>query len=303
MTHALRRLRSLRSAASFASPSPPPEPALEIDTKLAVLGRRFPSRRGKRVNTVTNNGKIIPRGITMTAFDEEGRPPPPELDREVDLLCCAVEDKPTAPYYIFEKLHLKPKVAACSIEFFSLTPKIKHLVYSFCFLEEERKITLSPRFATKAVFDDEYFASPWQVLEPVWGGLSASQEIRKELLTYFWTEHHFHVSINPFNGPKLSPLSQVWLPPYLGIIQHLTIEVDLTRFGGSALKYAPSIGYNSNKLEKLLVNLMNGLQDRPNNVPIAELIILSRRYLGNRPVDGTFITKEEGGSHLASIEG
>lgn len=240
----------------------------------------------------------------MTAFDAEGRPPPPELDRVVDLVGsshCTQDLNP--PYLVFEALHPKQVMADCSGRFFTLPPKVKHLIYSFCLPEEERKITLSPRFATKAVFDDDYFASPWDILDPVWGGLSASQEMRNELLTYFWTEYRFYVSINPFSGPILSPLSHVWLTKYLSIIQYLTIEVDLTRFGGSALRYAPSIGYDCSKLERLIVDLIKGLQKRRNKIVIAELIVLSRKYLGNRPVDGVYVTNADGKSDTNITEG
>ncbi len=197
----------------------------------------------------------------MTAFDEEGRPPPPELDRDWDFAACMEPSQiPIDQCYVFETLHPREEVKNSVHTLFNLPPKIKHLIYGYCFPDEERIINLSPRFATKAIFDDEYFASPWDVLDPVLGALEASSTLRKEILTYFWTEFAFHVSINPFSGPKLSPLSNVWLPKYLDIIQHLTIEVDFTRFGGSALRYAPSFGHDYEKSENILV-MISSLYD------------------------------------------
>lgn len=240
----------------------------------------------------------------MTAFDAEDRPPPPELDREVDLVgSIQSSDEPNLPYRVFEALHPTQDRAKYNSPFFTLPPKVKHLIYSFCLPQEERKTTLSPRFATKAVFDDDYFASPWDILDLVWGGLSASQRMRNELLTYFWTEYRFHITVNPFSGPKLSPLSHLWLPKYLGIIQYLTIEVDLTRFGGSALRYAPSIGYDCSKLKSLMADLVTGLKERPNKIAMAELILLSRRYIGNRPVDGVYIISGDGKRNANAIKG
>ena len=191
----------------------------------------------------------------MTALDAIGIPPPPELDHDYDYAAYSPIKTPIDPYYVFKKLRPKQEDGG----FFGLPPKIKHLIYGFCFPDECRKITLSPRFATKAVFDDEYFASTWDILDPVWGALTASSALRKEVLTYFWTEYHFHLTLNPFAGRKLSPLSNVWLPEYLGIVQHLTVEIDFTRFGGSAVRYAPSFGYDCAKLEKAMVILPNYL--------------------------------------------
>jgi hypothetical protein len=110
-------------------------------------------------------------------------------------------------------------------------------------------------------------------------------------MTYFWTEYHFHVTLTPFSGPKLSPLSQVWLLGYLDIIQRLTIETDFTRFGCSVLEEASSIGYNNDKIERLLDNMIKAITKREGGLSMAELNILCRRYEGFRPFDrGSFQT-------------
>lgn len=299
MSLALRRSvwGSLRSASPFSQSPPTTENNPESDPDMRAISKTLHRVRRKKEDATPKSKKLvrrIPRTITMTAFDAEGRPPPPELDRDVDLVGYLELEADIPPHWVFEKLHPQKDVETCSSALFHLPPNVKHLIYSFCFPEEDSKISLSPHFATKAVFDEEYFASPWDILDPVWGGLATCQELRHELMTYFWTEYHFHVSVNPFSGPRFSPLSHVWLPQYLHRIQCLTIEVDLTRFGGSALKYASSIGFECGKLERLLVDLIEGLQMRSSEVMMEGLIVLSRRYRGNRPVDGTFVTTEDG---------
>lgn len=167
---------------------------------------------------------------------EEVRPPPPDLDRTVDLL--VVSD-----LALVSEDNLSNGIRGCH-PLFLLPMGVRRRIYGFCFPIETRPITLSPRFATRAAFEDEYFASPWDVLEPISGGLCAFSALRRDLYAYFWTEYHFHATFNPFSGPKFSPLSHVWLFNYLDIIQNLTVEADLTRFGCSVLNAAPQFGYS-----------------------------------------------------------
>jgi hypothetical protein len=144
---------------------------------------------------------------------------------------------------------------------------------------------LSPRFATKDCFSDDYFASPWDVLEPVKGALSSSAIMRNELMTYFWTEYHFHATLSAFSGPIFSPLSHVWLHFYLDRIQYLTIEADFTRFGCSALRSARQFGYDMKKMENLLGGIVSGLLKRNGRSTMAELHLMCRRFKGNLPRD------------------
>jgi hypothetical protein len=161
---------------------------------------------------------------------------------------------------------------------------IRQKIYSLCFNDcASQKISLSPKFATRAIFPDDYFASPWNVLDPVWGGLRASRALRNDLMNYFWTTYHFHVTLNVFSGPVFSPLSHVWLLNFLDRIQRLTVESDLTRFGGSSLKIAPAFGHNNDKVEDLLLGLIKRLAERSDRLTMAELNLMCRRYAGCRP--------------------
>ena len=185
---------------------------------------------------------------------------------------------------------------------FTLPVSIRRRIYDFCFPQEPRKISLSPYFATKRIFAKADFASPWDVLEPTMGGLEAFRELRHELMTYFWTQYHFHVTLSPFTGPKFSPLSSVWLLEYLEIVQFLTVEVDFTRFGFGAPSYfaVKKIGfcalskgcaeYGQNfekKIENLLIEIVQGLVKRRGKTTMAEFNLMCRRYADARPVDSS----------------
>lgn len=205
----------------------------------------------------------------------------PLLARDVDLVAWSsqnLNDRSNQPRYFTH-----PPVADGFVVLFLLPASIRKNVYKYCFLDEPRKVSLSPHFATKAIFAKDHFASPWDVLHPVHGALHAFSLIRTELMEYFWAEFHFHVTLSMFSGPKFSPLSHVFLPEYIHIVQHLTLEVDLTRFGGSALKNGHEFGHNYYKIEQQITDVVDGLLLRTKSVKIFELNLMCRRFEGFRP--------------------
>ena len=71
---------------------------------------------------------------------------------------------------------------------------------------------------------------------------------------------------------------------YLRIVQKLTVEVDLTRFGGSQLTDAPKFGYDDvDKMEKLFKAIVDGILERQHGLKMAEFNLMCRRYTGFRP--------------------
>jgi hypothetical protein len=77
---------------------------------------------------------------------------------------------------------------------------------------------------------------------------------------------------------------------YLHVVQHLTLEADLTRFGGSAISNAPEMGYGGySKVEGLITAIVSGLSKQWS---IAELNLMCRRYVGSRPNSKTLNAPE-----------
>lgn len=159
----------------------------------------------------------------------EPRPPRPDIDQSVIL--SANSGTSVDLSLVFDQLLASNDTTTATHPLFTLPTNIRRRIYGYCLPTEDRTISLSPHFATKAVWPNGHFASPWDVLEEVMGGLSSFKALRNELMVYFWTEYKFHVTLNPFSGPTFSPLSHVWLQEHLGMVQKLTLEVDLTRFG------------------------------------------------------------------------
>jgi hypothetical protein len=275
---AVRRFPSLRS--SFRSPSSSNE-----NCQLPIVRRPSvqPQVRTTSQNQVRKYNSALSDAETLVPIDEEERYDP-YFDRTVDLLATAAPQEISIDQTeVFEQL-LKAYDEKNGKHLLSVLPaNIRYKIYGFCFDDEQRKISLSPKFATRAVFPDHYFASPWNVLDPVWGGIHAFRALRHDLVNYFWTTYHFHITLNVFSGPVFSPLSHVWLLSFLDRIQRLTIESDFTRFGGSSLKIAPAFGHNNDKVEELLLGLIKRLLERPDRLTMAEMHLMCRRYAGCRP--------------------
>jgi len=72
---------------------------------------------------------------------------------------------------------------------------------------------------------------------------------------------------------------------FVDIVQHLTIEADFTRLGGSVLCSAPEYGYNMEKTEDFMISVVKGLLGGRKRITMAEFNLMGRRYEGSRPID------------------
>jgi len=206
----------------------------------------------------------------------------PDFDRTINLACSANYD--TDRVRIFEQcLHIQPR-PSCRHRFFALPALLRLHIYDYCFHSEPRKITLSGEFATKAAFDSSFFAQPFDVLDDILGGLHSFQALRNEIYVYFWTQHHFHITLSHFTTqPFFSPLSRIWVIPYLSIVQFLTVELDLTKFGMGVFLGAADYGNNVEMVEDMFDEIIVGLSKREGYTIMMELNLLCRRYAGFRP--------------------
>ncbi|CZT09579.1 uncharacterized protein RCO7_03700 [Rhynchosporium graminicola] len=228
--------------------------------------------------------------LRIVPSNQEPFPKFADYERDIDLVATISSRELDAQDLVFERLvRIHPAVQELVHPLFRLPTSVRRRIYSFCFPYEERKVSLSPAFATKAVFPEYYFASPWDILDHVAGGLGSFSMLRKELMVYFWTEYHFHIALNDFSGPRFSPLSHVWLIQYLSILQRITIEVDFTKFGCSQLKDAKMFGYRMSKTKHLLDSIVCGLGERHAESSIAELHLMCRRYAGFRDMNDTWV--------------
>lgn len=173
------------------------------------------------------------------------------------------------------------------IFFKRVPPTIRRRIYSFVFEypANGKQVNLSKDFTTKDVFPPGFFIAPWDLLHQAEGALSACIQMRDELYTYFWNTYHFHVTFSPYSiGPVFSGVSIRLLNAYANRVNHLTVEVDMTKLAFSAAKDAKLLKQSNRKLQKVLVNLVIALGRRRlrGNV-MASLTLLARRFQGFRP--------------------
>ncbi|KAI9732701.1 MAG: hypothetical protein M1818_007435 [Claussenomyces sp. TS43310] len=213
----------------------------------------------------------------------------PFYERGIDILATAKRETPTAAQLQAEAIDdfvqslPVPAPAVQTSLLLNLEDKLRRHICFFLFSTpaNDKKITLSPIFATKDVFADDYFVKPWDVLEDVEDVMYACRRLRDDVQTFFWTEYKFHVSISPFTAPMTSPVSQQWLKIYANRIQHLTLEVDLTRLGFNAGKNSALLGTQTKKIKRLFDELVGWIEMRQGTM--ADLQLMVRRFQGMRP--------------------
>lgn len=173
----------------------------------------------------------------------------------------------------------------------STTLRFKILKLLFDIPSQQGKITLSPEFATKDVFPSSQFLLPGDILHNVEGALTTCRQLRDEVMTYFWTQYKFHVTLSPFTAAVTSPLSQKWLRFYADRVQYLVIEVDMTKFGFGFDHHAAELGDMSDKIDYLFWRLIELLKRRPST--ISSIHLMCRRYAGYRPaIDSSETTRK-----------
>jgi hypothetical protein len=259
-----------------------------IDLPGAIRGRASSSLKRLRSRNTT----------TLSIINEE-EDPIPEIDHDFDLnvtlsassiqedLDAALEVLMPAMGHEDENYPTKKlDPAGPPFLWFKLPVKVKRQIYGLLFPPEQKKISLSKNQFTKAVFPDWYFISPWDVLDDVWGPLGSCKAWRKEVMAYFWSQYHFHITLNEFTLNRLtSPLSHIWVQPYLHLIQRLTIERDYTRLAGSHHKGAVGLCFGISKKIQITVNVLVAKLLSRNGMSMAEFHLMGRKYAGYRPAD------------------
>jgi len=216
---------------------------------------------------------------------------PPLYDRIADIVWWrGVESDPDDDFVrsLPDLQFRRNKQQSDKLIFFKKVPHaIRRRIYAFIFEypANGKQVNLSKDFTTKDVFPSEFFIVPWDLLYQVEGALTSCIQMRDELSTYFWNTYHFHVTFSPYSiGPVFSGLSIRLLNGYAHRVNHLTVEVDLTKLAFSAARDAKLLKQRNKRLQKVLVNLVTALGRRRHKGNfMASLTLLARRYQGFRP--------------------
>lgn len=163
--------------------------------------------------------------------------------------------------------------------------KIRFLIYDYVTESErakDKKIIISPPNTVAWFWPANHFIDPSDVFYYIGGASETCWQLRHELMTYYCTQFHFHITYNYFCTPFVARIIHKWLPLFAHRIQYLTVEADLTRLGGSYKNGAFPLPDGQREIAFLLEKLLRGLSARRNS--IQSLHFMCRRYKGLRPI-------------------
>ncbi|KAJ0329793.1 hypothetical protein COL5a_003618 [Colletotrichum fioriniae] len=140
------------------------------------------------------------------------------------------------------------------------------------------------RFVREVWTDDEY-TSLAAAMGPLQPYLDVSFALRADMLVTFLMGERFHITLSPFVGPYLNPLATLWCDKYGHFMQQAIVELDLTRLGFGPGKEACKLRAGTVNMDNLIGAFVSGQLRRKNYSTLKSLVLLCRRFWGERPSD------------------
>ena len=213
----------------------------------------------------------------------------PPLDRTVDIVCHNRHHhgEPALPSEDIFDATLQALVADTGGRkpnaegLLRLPAPIRFRIIQYLLPLQSRPVTLSRAVFTKAGWPKDSLRSLRSSISPLQRYLEVGSAFRKDILVAFLATTSFHVVLSPYVGPRMSPLATTWLLKYGPYMQHLTIELDMTKLGFGRNPDAAGLLPGLTSMEAHLKQI--GLSQRKHRkVPLKQLILLCRRYYGHR---------------------
>lgn len=159
---------------------------------------------------------------------------------------------------------------------------IRQNVYKLLLPEEDRKISLCEKTATREVFDDDFFARFSEIRRPSHRIRATCKTMAAEFEALFWSRYKFHFTINHFTELGNDTMYGTFFK-HIHLVQHLTIELDYTRFAFSKLPGAWRLTPDISNFETCIEKIVNGLLKRKDS--IAFIHLMCRRWYGRREIE------------------
>lgn len=221
--------------------------------------------------------------------------------RAIDFVVCADPcDIPIEESIRFKLMVPSGRHSSGVNDLFSVPQEVRRQIYSYIFPKEKHPILLSPIWSTKETrsvgndgkipgdffWPEDFFVPPGRILNKTMQKvMSSSMAIRHEFMAYFWSEYKFHVILSPWTRPLNARLVHEWLPRFLEIVQHLTIEVDFTKYGGSNYDeafeeaFGSAVRFRRDTAQPWLRRLCTGLSERRTGLTLKHLHIYCRKSI------------------------
>lgn len=171
--------------------------------------------------------------------------------------------------------------------YFRLPDAVRYRICKHLVGDGGRKaIRMNPVAAFRRVWPDDYFESLQSVLQSLERYTSVSSGFRADILVTLFTTRHFHVVWSPYVMPLTSPAAVYFMRKYSGLMQHITLEFDLTKLGFAAEPAAHALKPGIQNIYPRVDEFVHAQKERDRCSTIFNLRILVRRYYGNRESGG-----------------
>jgi hypothetical protein len=269
----LKKKTSFASIVQIASPlfapSPSPRGTASITAPVATY---FPTRKERR---------LAPWDRTVDVIFHRYRKGDP-CQRKVGEFATTVEQ--------FRMDHGRDMDSEIEAGYFLLPPEIRFRICQYVLGDEVwnfRPVALTdPRFDQDA-WPPTHFTDPAGALESVWPYMSVCFDMYADMAVTFLMECRFHVTFSPFVGRRLNPLATNWLETHGRYMQHIILEVDMTRLGSNTGAGASELRIDTANITGLVEQFVGGQLRRrgrrKRHSTLRSLVLLGRRFYGERP--------------------
>ncbi|KAG9258371.1 uncharacterized protein F5Z01DRAFT_194720 [Emericellopsis atlantica] len=160
-----------------------------------------------------------------------------------------------------------------------LPEHVRRKICRYLVPKRDKPLTLSQRAFTKHAWHSNSFTPFAVILRSLESPLLTSKLLRDDILHVLFADNTVHVTLSPYTGPRISPLTQYFFSTHVHRMQNLILEVDLSKlgFGPEGADLRPGLG----QLGRLLHTI--GKANIERTTPLKNLTLLARRYHGVRP--------------------
>lgn len=146
-----------------------------------------------------------------------------------------------------------------------------------------RSIGLTNRRFNHEVWPPGYFAELGDALVFLRLWTNLCYELYADMMVTFLMTNRFHVIFSPFVGPLLNPLATRWLQEYGQYMQHITLELDMSKLGLGQVTGDAKFQPVPPNMDRLIRGFVEEQLKRKSHSTIANFVLLCRRFYGDRP--------------------
>lgn len=146
-----------------------------------------------------------------------------------------------------------------------------------------RPIRMNAMVHNRLAWPEDAFDALSDVLAPLRDVLVVSSGLRAELLAALFLERSFHVTFSPYVRPATSPLAVAFVNRYGCLMQRMALELDCTRLGYGMEAAASGLAPGMLHVDGLVRDFVAGQMARAGYNTMDSLVVLCRRFHGNRP--------------------